>query len=216
MLLEHGGVKHVNNIYAGHFPLHDLIREEARVAAAQQGGVSYVDEKQRRAPRKWRKMIEDEAHYEGNKAKAMALCAKQIRGILNPGGKAPEGNILLHCAGGMHRTGMLVGIIRRFLRKEDSLEAIIADYRRHVDYRDAAHPGGAEALNERFIEEFDLSLLEHEDLDGLVDEADEAELQPGERDEKGFRQGCAYLPLLAAARVMAVGAAAAAAGADDA
>ena len=35
-------------------------------------------------------MIKEDADFEHNKAEAMALCAKQIRGILNPGGKAPE------------------------------------------------------------------------------------------------------------------------------
>ena len=46
------------------------------------------------------------------KRNAMILCARQIVQILR---SCAKGNVLVHCAGGMHRTGMLVGIIRRYV-----------------------------------------------------------------------------------------------------
>ena len=101
----------------------------------------------------------------------------------------------------MHRTGMVIGVIRRFLNPGDTLEAILADYRRHVDYRDDANPGGREALNERFIAEFDLTLLRKPDAAaaegagvdaagagaGAVAEAEAAGGAADEFDEYGFK-----------------------------
>ena len=87
---------------------------------------------------------------------AMKLCASHIKEILYPNGKQAEGNIAIHCAGGMRRTGVLVGIIRRFVG-EDSLEEIIEDYKSHVIW------GPEDELNVRFITGFDLDLLEQKD-----------------------------------------------------
>jgi hypothetical protein len=46
------------------------------------------------------------------------------------GGNKPAGNILIHCCGGMHRTGMLFAIIRRWVN-DDPIDDVLADYRRH-------------------------------------------------------------------------------------
>ena len=87
----------------------------------------------------------------------------QIKDLLNPNGEPPKGGILIHCAGGMHRTGMIYGIIRRYVN-DDPIDEIVADYKRHVDWKAEGAVGGYEELNVRFIKEFDLSLLDAQEI----------------------------------------------------
>ena len=47
---------------------------------------------------------------------------------------------------------------------DDPIDEIMAEYKRHVAYVDDETPGGFEALNERFIREFDTSLLDAEEI----------------------------------------------------
>lgn len=180
-LIGKANVSNVVNLYAGHFPLHDLIAQEATLC--KQLGAPHHNERNANPPRQWRKLLDNEEDYEANKERAMEIVSHVIKDILLPGGKAPEGNILLHCGGGMHRTGMIVGIIRRYCNN-DAMEDIIADYKRHVAWKSDEDPGGYEELNVRFIREFDLSILKKvlEGVDGIG-----AELAPSsEKDEWGY------------------------------
>lgn len=155
-LIKAGGVRHVVNLYAGTFPFHDLIDAEKDQARAL--GVSYFDLRGHRDLR-WRGLVEDEAHYQKNLAEAQRRVARLIREqLLRPGGTAPRGNIYFHCAGGMHRSGMLFGVLQRCLNATP-MKRIEASYRRHVDHVSDAQPGGYEPLNLRFIRDFDCALL---------------------------------------------------------
>ena len=58
----------------------------------------------------------------------------------------------------IHVFRIIVALIRRHVN-DDPIEDIIADYKRHVDWKSEDKPGGYEELNVRFIKEFDLSLL---------------------------------------------------------
>ena len=113
-LLNHGRVRSVHNIYAGTFPVHDWIEMERRESKISvQPPSTYFDERVRRRVRKWRRMVDNyDKSDERVKRNAMILCARQIVQILR---SCAKGNALVHCAGGMHRTGMLVGIIRRYV-----------------------------------------------------------------------------------------------------
>ena len=155
-LIKSAGVRHVVNLYAGTFPFHDLIDGEKIQARAL--GVDYFDLREHRGLR-WRSLVEEEAHFQENLAEAQTRMARLVREqILRPGGSEPRGNIYFHCAGGMHRSGMLFGVLRRCVNG-DPLEAIEAEYRRHVGYISDEQPGGYEPLNLRFIREFDCSLV---------------------------------------------------------
>ena len=90
----------------------------------------------------------------------MKQVAKAIRTrILHPQGNgAPAGNVYFHCGGGMHRSGMIFGILRRCINN-DPMDVIEAEYKRHTAYRSPEKPGGFEPLNLRFIREFDCGLL---------------------------------------------------------
>jgi len=154
-LMARGQVRHVVNLYAGTFPFDELLEDERR--AAQAGGASYHDEA--REDRPWRSLIEEEEDYAPNRQLAMERAATILNTqVLRPKGAAPEGNVLLHCGGGMHRTGMLYGVLQRCLNKTPTDE-IERGYKAHVAYSSEQEPGGYEPLNLRFIEEFDCGLL---------------------------------------------------------
>ena len=89
----------------------------------------------------------------------MNTVAKMIRNqVLKPSGQAPQGNLYLHCVGGMHRTGIVFGILQRCINGStmDEVEEI---YRKHTAYVSESDPRGYEPLNLRFIAAFDCSLL---------------------------------------------------------
>jgi len=169
-LAESGVVDHFCNLYNGHFPLQDMLDTESKICADMRKKTgrhvpTYLDERVLKKTRKWRRMVDEQHEWadDTQRNNAMALCASQIKDILNPGGHPPEGSILIHCAGGMHRTGMLFALIRRYVN-DDPIEDILDEYKRHVAWVDAGTPGGFEELNEKFIREFDLSLIDAEDI----------------------------------------------------
>lgn len=154
-LLGAGRVRHVINLYGSSFPLHDYIKAEMQAAEAA-GGTCHNEAESNRP---WRELIEKPDQYEQNVKTAMQRIAELIKTqILHPGGKQPVGNILMFCGGGMHRTGMTYGILQRCINNEPS-ESIEETYKRHTAYRSEMEPGGYEALNLRFVREFDCSLL---------------------------------------------------------
>lgn len=154
-LIEKARVRHIVNLYAGTFPLHDFIASEARVA--KEMGVSYHNEAEIRRP--WRDLVERKEDYQKNLDTAMRAVADLINSqILNPGGKPPRGNILIHCAGGMHRTGMTFGILQRCIN-QDPMDEIEICYKCHTAFKSEQEPAGYEELNLQFIRDFDCGLL---------------------------------------------------------
>jgi protein-tyrosine phosphatase len=155
-LIRHGAVRHIINLYGGSFPFYDLIDEEKKVAKTL--GAAYFDAA--REPRLvYRGLVKREEEYQANLPKAMDNMAVLIRDkLLRPEGEPPKGNLYIHCGGGMHRSGMLFGVLRRCINGE-SMELIETEYKRHTGYESAERPGGYEALNIRFIRDFDCSLL---------------------------------------------------------
>ncbi len=155
-LVENGRVRHVINLYAGSFPFQDII--EAEKQAATRYGISYADVATQPAYA-FRQLIEKQQNYESNRLIAMKHLANMIREqILLPQGKPPQGNIYFHCAGGMHRSGMVFGVLQRCIN-QTPMEAIEDEYKKHVNYKSPKDPGGFEPLNLRFIREFDCQLL---------------------------------------------------------
>jgi protein tyrosine/serine phosphatase len=66
--------------------------------------------------------------------------------------------VLVHCGGGMHRTGMVVGVIQRCINGVGP-ELIERQYKLHTAYRSADETGGFEKENVEFVQRFDCSLL---------------------------------------------------------
>jgi hypothetical protein len=153
------GVRHVVNLFDGEIPVADLVAAEAR--AAQAAGATYhtaSDDPAAYGP--WRDLLRTHADDPASFERASRGVARLIREeILAPGGQPPRGHIYFHCGGGMHRSGMIAGIIERCVNHAPDAE-VEAHYRFHVAWRDPAHPGGEEEGNLRFIRRFDCGLLD--------------------------------------------------------
>lgn len=156
-LLENAGVKHVVNIYGDDFIyVEDL--DVAEKEAAKKAGVTYaLTDKMGYGP--WRHTIARHPEPGPERDVAMRSVARLINEqILKPGGQPPRGNILIHCGGGMHRTGIVIGVLQRVINQMP-MEDIAAEYRYHVSYKSEEQPGGFEQGNLDFIRDFDPNLI---------------------------------------------------------
>lgn len=158
-LLRAGGVKHVVNLFDGDIPAADLVLAESQAAAACGATYHTATDEGSGGYGPWRDTLRKHYDDPARRAEAMQSVARLIKEqILLPGGAPPRGNVHVHCGGGMHRTGMIVGVVERCVNGE-APEVVEAHYRYHVGWKDAAHPGGAEEGNLRFIQDFDCALL---------------------------------------------------------
>jgi hypothetical protein len=153
-LLSAGGVRHIVNLYAGPMTTSDL--EHAERAAVESAGGTYQNARDDAEAAHWREQVRDG----DDPRQAMLAVARIVREhVLRPGGNAPRGHVQVHCGGGMHRTGMVMGVIERCLAGA-SMEAVQARYKAHVGWRSEAEPGGYEAANIEFIRTFDCALVQ--------------------------------------------------------
>lgn len=149
-----GGVRHVLNLYAGPMQTDDLEAAERTVVEAA-GGTYFAARTAGHELSEWRELL----RKKGEVKHAQAAVARIINEyVLRPGGKPPRGDIHVHCGGGMHRTGMVVGVIDRCLNGAAEAK-IVADYRKHVAWRSDQVKGGYEEDNVAFIKAFDCALL---------------------------------------------------------
>ncbi len=160
-LLNEAHVRHVINLYTDDFPFFDWI--DAEKVRAEAKGATFFDDREHLtdSEKPWRSLIsEEETYTPENVAYAQQEVARLIKtAILMPNGEAPKGNIAVHCGGGMHRTGMILGVIQRCVNG-DTWEQIESDYKYHTNYISDEMPGGYEEINLRFVKDFDCSLLE--------------------------------------------------------
>ncbi len=148
------GVRHVVNLYGGPMETADLEAAERKVVEAA-GGTYFLARDAGEAQANWR---EDLRHGGDPKEVQKAVAQLINEQILRPGGKKPRGDIHVHCGGGMHRTGMVVGIIDRCLNTAGG-ERVMTHYRKHVGWQRNDEPGGYEQENLKFIGSFDCTLL---------------------------------------------------------
>ncbi len=155
-LLEEGQVRHVVNLYDGTLPMADLDkaeREAARVAGATYVKVVDLDY----GP--WYATLSDPDAAPAARAAALESLGRLIREqILAPGGAAPRGNVHVHCGGGMHRSGIVIGVLERAING-GTMDEVEARYRLHVDYQGPDRPGGFVQANLDAIADFDPHLL---------------------------------------------------------
>ena len=153
-LVAAANVRHIVNLYAGPMPTEGLEAAERQIVQAASG--SYYTA--RGDPDgNWREDLrEGDGDAQLNAMRAVARLIKTQ--ILHPGGAAPKGNVQVHCGGGMHRTGMVVGVFDRCVNRAPWPD-VAAAYKRHVGWRSDAEPGGFEPRNLAFIEQFDCALL---------------------------------------------------------
>lgn len=88
---------------------------------------------------------------------------RDLAGILRMVGVLP-GNVLIHCVGGIHRTGLVFGALQKCFGGE-SLDRIIADYTRHAGGVVAGNPEYRSA-NVEIIRDFDCGKVQSGTLVG--------------------------------------------------
>jgi hypothetical protein len=158
-LLEDGHVRHVVNLFDGKIPVADLIEGERTAAVAHGASYVYATDDAGTGYGRWRDALKEHYDDPAQRDQAFRAIARLVREqILFPGGAAPRGNVHLHCGGGMHRSGIIAGIIERCVNHAP-MEQVLAHYRFHVAYQDEARPGGYEAGNEQVLRDFDCALL---------------------------------------------------------
>jgi len=177
-LIEQGRVGHVVNLYAGSVPLTDHIEAEERVA--RELGATYVDAGDGSLEYgNWRDVAGDEDPTPEAREEAMRQVARLIREqVLEPRGEPPRGNVYVHCAGGMHRSMTIGGVIRRCLA-EQPIEAVEEAMQYHGAYQNEETPNGYEEPILRFVEAFDCSLLAETDAPSAAT-AEEAPAEPSD------------------------------------
>ena len=154
-LVEEGGVRHAVNLYAGAIPTRDLDDAERKTVEAA-GGSYFLGRTVDPGAASWRSVMRKDPSKTRD---AMVTVARIINDhVLRPGGAKPQGNVLLHCGGGMHRTGMVVGVIQRCINGVGP-DVIERQYKLHTAYRGPESSGGFEQENLDFVAEFDCSLL---------------------------------------------------------
>lgn len=160
-LVEAGGVRHLVNLYDGGVPLAD--RVEAERALATELGATYADTAEAEPGYgSWREVASDPEAGPEERAEAMREVARLVREqVLRPGGEPLRGNVYFHCAGGMHRSTLIHGVLARCLG-DASLDEVREVMQVHGDYQDGAHPGGFEEPLVAFVGDFDCALLEGE------------------------------------------------------
>lgn len=156
-LVRAANIRHVVNLYQGPIPTEDLEHAELATLAAIGGTYSNARDPTQNSAN-WREDLrqEDDAAAKNQAMQVVAHIVNDL--LLRPQGQTPTGNLLVHCGGGMHRTGMVVGVIERCINRADPA-IVAAHYKRHVAYRDQQDPGGFEQRNLDFIEHFDCSLI---------------------------------------------------------
>ncbi len=157
-LIEAGGVRHIVNLYAGEMPTADLEQAE-RTAIEAKGGTCWLAGDVGGEATAWRDAVRKSTDAAGLRAAMPAIARIVNDQILRPGGGPPAGNVFVHCGGGMHRTGMVFGVVEKCVNGTD-IESVIRRYRRHVAWRNASDPGGYEASNEQLLRDFDCTLVQ--------------------------------------------------------
>lgn len=157
-LIQAAKVRHVVNLYDGEIPTADL--EAAERASVESAGGTYDTVRDAGGDiAGWRDLLRKHGDDPEAQARAEAAVAELINTrILAPSGTSPQGNVHIHCGGGMHRTGMVIGVLERCINNTP-MEEITEAYRHHVSWQSPEVPGGAEPENLEFIESFDCSLL---------------------------------------------------------
>jgi hypothetical protein len=74
--------------------------------------------------------------------------------------KNAKGNVLIHCLGGWHRTGIIWGILQKCYNKVPT-KTVIDNYKCHVAWKSESDRGGYYDFNEKTIAEFPCDKLDH-------------------------------------------------------
>jgi len=142
-LVKKRKVTTIINLYSGEIPNNIQMTQEESSLFQKDGGKQYL-----------RILNYDYRMPDEAAQKAIYEKVKEVVSLVK---QAPD-NVLMHCYGGQHRTGIIFGIIQKCLNRIP-IDEVIAEYRCHTAYESPEHPGGAKPENERAIREFPCKTL---------------------------------------------------------
>jgi protein-tyrosine phosphatase len=137
-LVKKRKVTTIINLYSGEIPNNIQMTQEESSLFQKFGGKQYL-----------RILNYD---YRMPDSSAQNAIYEKAREVITLVRHAPD-NVLMHCYGGQHRTGIIFGIIQKCLNHAP-IEDVIAEYRCHTAYENEKKPGGSKAENEKAIREF--------------------------------------------------------------
>ena len=141
-LVKERNVRSIVNLYRGELQSHlELAQEETR-AFESFGGRSYLQ------------ILNYTYRLDRQTKEALFQRVVEIVRVI----EAAPGDVMIHCFGGMHRTGVLFGVMQKCLNRVP-IDQVLDEYRCHTDWRSDERPGGASKDNETAIREFPCELL---------------------------------------------------------
>lgn len=141
-LVKDKGVKTLVNLYTGELKSHVQLAQQEEEIFAQAGGAHYLQVLN--------------YSYKLKEVKKEAIFAK-LTEIITAIRRSP-GNVMVHCFGGVHRTGLVYGIMQKCFNTVP-IEQVIEEYRCHAAYESPERAGGRKEENEIVLKEFPCSTL---------------------------------------------------------
>jgi hypothetical protein len=141
-LVKERNVRSVVNLYRGELQSHLELAEKEAQAFESFGGRAYIQ------------VLNYNYSMEHQTREDLFQRIAEIARIV----EAAPGDVMIHCFGGMHRTGVLFGVLQKCLNRVP-VEQVLDEYRCHADWKSAERPGGAREENETVLREFPCELL---------------------------------------------------------
>ena len=138
-LTKEKGVETVIYLYFGNYIDEKEIPYQEEIMFKKFGGKFYIN------TLNFDDFMTQEPKDSSSRNKLMASIIKYI--------EASPGNVLIHCLGGMHRTGLIYGILQKCVQKTPMNE-IIKTYNKHVGYKNADNPGTYSKYDIQSIEDY--------------------------------------------------------------
>ena len=141
-LVKERNVRSVVNLYRGELQSHIELAEQEVRAFESFGGRAYLQ------------ILNYTYRLDHQTKEALFQRVAEIARLV----EAAPGDVMIHCFGGMHRTGVLFGVLQKCLNHVP-IDQVLDEYRCHTDWKSAERPGGASQENETAIREFPCELL---------------------------------------------------------
>jgi protein-tyrosine phosphatase family protein len=141
-LVKERNVQSVVNLYRGELQSHFELADEEERAFESFGGRSYLQ------------ILNYTYRLDRQTKDALFQRVAEIVRVV----ESAPGDVMVHCFGGMHRTGVLFGVMQKCLN-HIPVDQVLNEYRCHTDWQSDERPGGASKDNETAIREFPCELL---------------------------------------------------------
>jgi hypothetical protein len=138
-LRQAGKVETIVNLYSGNLVDEDRLAAEEQATFARLKGHSYVHI----------------LHFLDRLApgETMAEMERRIASIIRLI-EVTAGNVLIHCVGGWHRTGLIYGVMQKCIN-ETPMPLVIEEYKRHTGWQSAQQPVFFRAGDVDLLQRFD-------------------------------------------------------------